>query len=171
MKILKYAWNTVSIILIIIVVILAILIAGVKVVGITPLKVLTGSMEPEYPVGSMIYIKSVDPDDLKKGDTITFKFNQSLATHRIVDIRQSEEIPGTLEYQTKGDANKTVDGQWVNETDIEGRLLFSIPYFGFFANYVQSPPGCYVAIAVGAVLVLFVFLPDIIFPKKKKETT
>lgn len=169
MKIIKTVWNTVSIILVVIVVILAVLIAGVRVVGITPLKVLTGSMEPNYPVGSMIYIKDVEASELKKGDTITFKFNESLATHRIADIRDSSEIPGTLEFQTKGDANKTVDGNWVNENDIEGKLLFSLPYFGFFADFIQSPPGSYIAIACGAVLVLFVFLPDIIFPKKKKE--
>lgn len=171
MKTVKRIWNAVSIVLVVAVVILAVLIAGVRVFGITPFKVLTGSMEPNYPVGSMIYIKNnVDAGSLEIGDTITFNFNDSYATHRIVDIRDSEEDPGTLEFQTKGDANKLTDGKWVQESDIVGKLLFSIPVFGFFANYIQTPPGCYVSIAVCGALVIFVFLPDLIFPKKSKET-
>lgn len=157
-----------SIILVVIVLVLAVLIAGVRVVGITPFKVLTGSMEPNYPVGSMIYImNNTDPETLKVGDIITFNFNNSYATHRIVDIRESVEFPGTLEFQTKGDANKLTDGEWVNQGDIVGKLLFSIPGFGYFANYIQTPPGCYVSIAFGGLLVIFVFLPDVLFPKKK----
>ncbi|MBQ4601357.1 MAG: signal peptidase I [Clostridia bacterium] len=171
MKVIKRIWNTVSTILVVAVLILAVLIAGVRALGITPFKVLTGSMEPDYPVGSMIYIKNnVDAKGLEIGDTITFNFNNSYATHRIVDIRESSSLPGTLEFQTKGDANKLTDGEWVKESDVVGKVLFSIPGFGFFANYIQTPPGCYVSIAMGGVLVIFVFLPDIIFPKKKKET-
>ena len=115
----------------------------------------------------MIYIKNnVDAKSLEIGDTITFRFSNDYATHRIVDVRESAEFPGTLEFQTKGDANKLTDGEWVKESDIVGKLLFSIPGFGFFANYIQTPPGCYLSIAVGGALVIFVFLPDIISPKK-----
>ncbi len=171
MKVIKRIWNTVSMILVVAVLILAVLIAGVRVVGITPFKVLSGSMEPNYHVGSMIYIKNnADAKSLEIGDTITFNFNNSYATHRIVDIRESSSLPGTLEFQTKGDANKLTDGEWVKESDIVGKVLFSIPGFGYFANYIQTPPGCYVSIAVGGALVIFVFLPDFIFPKKKKES-
>ena len=170
MKVIRSIWNTVSAILVVAVLTLAVLIAGVRVFAITPFKVLTGSMEPDYPVGSMIYIKNnVDVRSLKIGDVITFSFNNSYATHRIVDIRDSIEDQGTLEFQTKGDANNLTDGEWVKENDIEGKVLFSIPKFGFIANYIQTAPGCYVSIAIGGAMVIFVFLPDILFPKKKKE--
>lgn len=170
-KIIKTVWNALSILVVIIVVVLAMLIAGVRVFGITPLMVLTESMKPNYPAGSMIYIKDMDAKELKKGDPITFSFNEDgdLATHRIVDIRESKDLPGTLEFQTKGDANEHVDGKWINERDVEGKLLFGIPGFGFFADYIQHPPGLYVAIALGGLLILFVFLPDVIFPKKRKS--
>ena len=54
------------------VVAVAMLLAGVRLVGITPYAVLSGSMEPAFPVGSMIYVKAVDPESIEVGDPITF---------------------------------------------------------------------------------------------------
>ena len=62
----------------------AILLVGVRLVGLRPLVVLSGSMEPTYHVGSMVYVKSVDPESIEVGDPITFLINEDLdmATHR-----------------------------------------------------------------------------------------
>ena len=49
-----------------------------------------------------------------------------------------------------------------------GSPIFTIPYLGYFAEYIQHPPGTYVAIAVGAMLLLIVFLPDLLFDGKGK---
>ena len=48
--------------------------------------------------------------------------------------------------------------------------MFTIPYLGFVANYIQHPPGMYVAIAAGAVLLMLTFLPDVFAPEEKTET-
>ena len=61
MKALKTLWNAVTTVLVSLVVILAILLVGVRVVGLTPYVVLSGSMEPTYHTGSLIYVKKVDP--------------------------------------------------------------------------------------------------------------
>ena len=53
-----------------IVVVLAVLLAGVRLVGLTPYTVLSGSMEPTYHVGSVIYVRGVDPTTLKEGDSV-----------------------------------------------------------------------------------------------------
>ena len=67
---------------------LAILLVGVRVVGFSPYTVLSGSMEPTYSVGDLIYVKTVDPDSIKVGDPITFVANEKLvvATHRVVAV-------------------------------------------------------------------------------------
>ena len=39
--------------------------------------------------------------------------------------------------------------------------MFTIPYLGYVADYIQHPPGMYVAISAGAILLLLVFLPDL----------
>ena len=61
--------------------------AGVRLVGLTPYAVLSGSMEPEYPVGSLVYVKAVDPLDVEVGDAITFSLpSGTLVTHQVYQI-------------------------------------------------------------------------------------
>ena len=69
-----------------------------------PLVVLSGSMEPTLPTGSVIYYHPVEESDLKVGDIVTFKLkdNKTLVSHRITSINN-----GII--QTKGDANNSVD--------------------------------------------------------------
>lgn len=170
----KKIWNAITTFLVVIVVILALLLAGVRLAGINVYAVLSGSMEPTYHTGSVIYVKDVDPFELKTGDVITFMLDEdTLATHRIVDVIPDEEDPSTIRFQTKGDANDAVDGSLVHYKNVVGTPIFSIPYVGYIANYVQNPPGTYFAIAFVVILVMLVFLPDMFdedgTPKKKKH--
>lgn len=173
-KTLKTIWNWVSSILVGIVVLLAVALVGVRVVGLHPYVVLSGSMEPTYHVGSLIYVKSVDYKQLQVGDPITYMVSQdTVVTHRIIEVLVDEEDPDTIRYFTKGDANNVADGSSVHYKNILGKPVFSIPYLGYISNYIQNPPGKYVAMAGGALLVLLVFLPDVFAedeePRKKKE--
>ena len=76
-----------------------------------------------------------------------------------------------IRFRTKGDANDAEDGGLVHYKNVIGRPVFSIPYLGYVADYIQHPPGRYVAISAGAVLLLLVFLPDVFSedPDKKKK--
>lgn len=58
---LKKIWNVISSILVALVVLLALLLVGARVVGLQVFTVLSGSMEPTYHTGSLIYVKKVDP--------------------------------------------------------------------------------------------------------------
>lgn len=161
-KIVKIVWNWISGVLVGIVVLLAIALVGVRMVGLEPYVVLSGSMEPTYHVGSLIYVKSVDYKELQVGDPITYMISQdTVVTHRIIEVLVDEEDPDTIRYFTQGDANSVADGASVHYKNIIGKPVFSIPYLGYFSNYIQNPPGTYIAIAVGAILILLVFLPDI----------
>ena len=60
-KSLKKIWNVISTILVALVVLLALLLVGARVVGLQVFTVLSGSMEPTYHTGSLIYVKKVDP--------------------------------------------------------------------------------------------------------------
>ena len=83
--------NTLSTLLIVLVFIMAFLIAGVRLIGYTPYTVLSGSMEPTFHVGSLIYVKEVDPTTLKVGDPLTFTFsNGTIVTHKIIDIIEAD---------------------------------------------------------------------------------
>lgn len=166
MTVCKKIWNIVSGILVALVVLLAVLLVGVRLVGLQPYTVLSGSMEPTYPVGSLIYVKEVDPQDVEVGQPITFVLNEDLvvATHRVIEIDEENQ-----RFYTKGDANDAADGEPVHFKNLIGIPIFSIPYLGYLAAYIQQPPGLYLCIAAGALLLLLVFLPDLIRLFKKKD--
>ena len=93
----KKLWNGFTTLLVVLVLLLAIALVGVRLVGLQVFMVLSGSMEPTYHVGSLIYVKEVDPAEVKIGDPITFVLNaaMSLANFMRVQIYASME---TLKY-------------------------------------------------------------------------
>lgn len=168
MRSVKRIWNGVTTILVAIVVILALLLVGVRLVGMQVFTVLSGSMEPTYHVGALIYVKKVDPMELEAGDVITFMLDEdTVATHRVVEVVPDEEDPSVIRFRTKGDANDNVDGGLVHYKNVLGTPVFTIPMLGYLASYIQNPPGTYVAISAGAVLLLLVFLPDLFTQEEK----
>ena len=170
-KAVKKIWNIVTSIIVALAVLLAIALVGVRLIGFQVFTVLSGSMEPTYHVGSLIYVKDVNYTELEAGDVITFMLDEStIATHRIVEVVPDENDASVVRYRTKGDANAAEDGSLVHYKNVVGTPVFTIPYLGYVANYIQNPPGMYVAISAGAILLLLVFLPDL-FSKDEKEGT
>ncbi len=169
-KTIKQIWNWISGALAAIVVLLAIALMGVRIVGLKPFAVLSGSMEPTYHVGSLIYVKAVDEKELEVGDPITYKLSQdTVVTHRIIEVLPDEEDLNTLRFITKGDANSVADGAYVHYKSIIGKPIFSIPYLGYVSTYIKNPPGMYIAIAIGVLLIFLVFAPDIFADEDKKK--
>lgn len=60
-------WNAATTVLVVLVVILALLLVGVRLVGFRPMCVLSGSMEPTYHTGSLIYVRPCAPEDVQVG--------------------------------------------------------------------------------------------------------
>ena len=169
MRAIKKIWNVITTLLVAAAVVLTVALVGVRLIGFQPYMVLSGSMEPTYHVGSLIYVKAVDYKTLKAGDPITYMISQdTVVTHRIVEVVADEKEAETIRYVTKGDANDAADGSMVHYKNIIGKPVFCIPYLGYVCNYIQNPPGMYIAIAAGALLVFFVFLLDV-FASDDKE--
>ena len=169
-KIIRKIWDAFTTLLVSLVVILAVMLVGVRLVGLRVYTVLSGSMEPTYQTGALLYVKGVDCEELESGDVITFMMSEdTVATHRIVEPVIDPE-DGTLRFRTKGDANEVEDGSLVHYKNVIGSPVFSIPYLGYFADYIQQPPGSYMAIAVGAMLLILVFLPDLFCGDKDKPS-
>lgn len=159
-------WNCVSTVLVALVVLLAALLAGARLFGLQVFTILSGSMEPKYPVGSLIYVKSVDPSQVKEGDVITFLLSDTVtATHRVVGI--VDQGDGALRFRTKGDANDAEDGTLVHYKNVVGTPVFTIPYLGYFSNWITHAPGKYIAITAAVVFLILLFLPDML--KKADE--
>ena len=163
----KKIWNVISTVLVVRVVAVALLLVVARLFGLLVYAVLSGSMEPTYHVGSVIYVEPVDPSEIQVGDPITFVMNEELtvATHRVVRIDAENS-----HFYTKGDANDAPDAAPVHFNNLLGKPVFTIPYLGYISSYVQSPPGMYYAIAVGVLLLVLVFVPDMLDGGKKKKS-
>ena len=163
----KKIWDAVTTVLVILVVVFAVFLMGSRLVGLQVFNVISGSMEPTYSVGDLLYVKEVDPDSVKVGDPITFVLNEDLvvATHRVVEVDSENRL-----FTTKGDANETEDATPVHFNNLVGVPVFAIPLLGYVSAYIQSPPGMYIAIAFGVLLLAAVFLPDLLTKKSDKET-
>ena len=166
----KKIWSVTSTVLVVLMVLCAVFLLGSRLLGYRVFTVLSGSMEPVYSPGDLIYVKEVDPRSVEKGDIITFVMNEQLAvaTHRVIDIEEGKD--GVLYFQTKGEANETPDVDPVHENNLIGTPQFSIPFLGYVSNFLQTPPGLYITIAVGVFLIALVFLPDLLGMGKKKNS-
>ena len=159
-----------STLLVVFAIILAFLISGMRLFGFQVYGVLTGSMEPTYPVGSLIYVKDVDARTLRVNDVITFSLSPNVvATHRIVELVPDETNPTVTLFRTKGDANNDVDQSLVAERNIIGKVSFCVPVLGYMASYIQEPPGIYVAILVCLVMIGFVIYTDSLGDNGKQQ--
>jgi signal peptidase len=139
--------------------VLALVLAAVTVLVVLPrathgtaLTVLTGSMTPDIPVGSVVIDRPVDPGTLKVGDIATYQkapgVNEYI-THRIVKIDTSTN-PATFTF--KGDANRGPDITPVPAGAIRGKVWFHVPYLGTWRDSISGPMGRVVVIAVVVLL-------------------
>ena len=160
MNILKKVIHLLSSICYILIIIYA-LVCIPYVFGYKPLVVLTGSMEPTFKTGSIIYYKHVNQNELKEGDIITFKMGDYIVSHRI------NKIDNGL-YETKGDANNTVDANKITYNDIVGKdLNINIPYLGYYVKFFKD--NMYILVIIAIILVTEFILGNINKQKKVKE--
>ena len=101
--------------------------------------VLSGSMTPAIPVGSVVVVLPTDPAEVVVGDAITFSSQSDpevLITHRVVEVIEKES--GSLRFRTKGDANEEEDTYLVPAKGVKGVVMATAPYLGY-ANLNNAP--------------------------------
>ena len=191
MKKLVKIWNVFTTLLVVFMMLMAVLLVGVRLIGLTPFTVLSGSMEPAYHVGSLIYVKETKPEKIEVGDAITYVVNEDLlvSTHRVVDIdvfytttkavldeneqpvldengdpmyEEVELEEPSYYFTTKGDANDAVDGTPVYYKNVLGVPVFSIPLLGFLSSWLQTRQGMIMGISIALVIIILTFLPDLL---------
>lgn len=116
--------------------------------------VLSGSMNPEFDAGSVIFVKPVPPEEIVSGDVITYHNEddeKALTTHRVVKTEQNE---GEIIFTTKGDANDVEDFAPVSGNRLVGRKEFHIPYLGLLLNFIQTKNGLLYFIIIPGVLIM-----------------
>ena len=161
MKLLKKLFNILSA-LVYIIIVMYLLTAAPMLLGYRPVMVLSGSMEPAYHVGSILYYKGTEFEDIKEGDVITFQAGEdTLVTHRDTAKDEADKT-----FITKGDANDTEDGSPVKYSQVAGVASpRSIPFAGYFIDWGKKP----VVIAGMAGVIIISVILDSLFPEKKRK--
>jgi len=127
-----------------------------RVAGATPYTVLTGSMQPDYPPGTLVVVTPVDIDDVAVGDVITYQLESgeaAVVTHRVISVGASLDGSGERVLRTQGDANDAPDQNPVQEVQVRGRLWYAIPYLGHVTTRIDgSTRQVVTTVAVGGLL-------------------
>ena len=162
----KKVCNILSGIILALLAILAVVMIAPALLGFKSMAVLSGSMTPKIPVGSVVYAKAVDVSELEVGDIVTYRLSgDTMVTHRIIGIDEEAQ-----QLHTQGDANETEDAAPVAFTNVVGKVFFHLPLLGYLTIYAKTPIGIAAICGVLIVLILLIFLPDIRSGEDKKET-
>jgi signal peptidase len=133
--------------------------------GFKLLVVRSGSMEPAIKTGSMVIDKSFN--DYNVGNIVTFKNKdkpKETTTHRIANIKYQGDIKL---FTTKGDANDSADSEQIAQDRIEGKVIFSIPYFGYAASFARTLPGLIFIIVIPATIIVYEEMKKIHYETKQ----
>ncbi len=158
--------NTLAYIFILFIIILVFPFTITKLFGYTPYGIISNSMEPEIPVGSVIYVKDANPKDIQKDDIITFTVsaaNNNVATHRVVlnDTKNQQFI-------TKGDNNAEIDTNPVSYQNFLGKVTLCVPLLGYVYKILIS---FYGMMLCGILLITAIVLWYLVSQWKKEMKT
>ena len=148
-------WNLISSVLIGMVVALAVLLVASRLPipgNYKVLVVLSGSMEPAIHTGAVVVVKPASEYNI--GDIITFGEsgkNKTPVTHRINNISL---LDGQPVFTTKGDANSDPDSAQIGLNDIQGKVMFSIPFLGYVLEFIRKPLGFAIVVILPALAVI-----------------
>lgn len=136
--------------------------------GLKPAVVKTGSMEPNYPPGSLILVKPTPASQLKLGEVITFtdpdRPARGLVTHRIVKIEHEKGAPI---FTTQGDANAAPDSWRLKLASDAGLMTFSVPTVGRLSFLVRTKQGYMLLLGIPVLLLSLIALTRIWAPSAK----
>ena len=128
-----------------------------SILGVSPFSIKTESMYPTLKPGDLIFSTSVDTEDLRVNDVITYwtviNGERVLNTHRITDIYDGGNH---LIFATKGDNNTAADALTVHESEVVGKYAFRIGGIGKVFDYLQTSTGFLIVVVV-PVFMFFVY--------------
>jgi len=128
------------------------------VTGSTPYTIITSSMEPGYPPGTLVIVRPVEADDVRIGSVITYQLESGkpeVVTHRVIEIIQPSVAGEDPRFVTKGDANGVPDDEPVMDVQIRGEVWYSVPLIGWVNNVVNGDMRSVIIPIVAGVLFLY----------------
>lgn len=173
-QMLKYLWKTIKIIVtLFILIIIGIIITqrifnnNVSVLGYRIFTVATGSMEPEYKVMDILFVKESKESQIKVGDDVVYlgkggTFDGKVITHRVIEIEKENDI---VSFHTKGIAND-IEDPIVYYDQIYGKVIYKGVVLSFVNKIINNPIGFYLLIVIPVAILITL---EIIDRKKEKD--
>jgi len=129
------------------------------VTGSQSYSILTKSMEPTYPPGTLVVVRPVDPANLRVGSVVTFQVSSgddTVITHRIIGVTVNSG--GSRSFTTMGDNNAVADDTTVRPEQIRGEVWYALPWLGAVAALrAQGAFGALIPILGGLLLLIGAF--------------
>ncbi len=122
-----FAW----LVILAVVALLAVAVVVPRLGGATPYTILTSSMEPHMPPGTLVVVRPVDPSEISVGTVITYQLESgrpTVVTHRVTAV--GIDATGELRFTTQGDANSVADAAPVRPVQVRGERWYAVPQLG-----------------------------------------
>jgi signal peptidase len=124
--------------------------------GSTPMTILTSSMEPRLPPGTLVVVKPTPADEIRVGDVMTYQIRSGepdVVSHRVISVSSLSD--GTFTFTTKGDNNDSPDENPVIEAQVRGVVWYSVPWVGYVATAVNGPNRSWIVSALAIALLAY----------------
>ena len=118
--------------------------------GVSAQFVRSGSMEPEFGTGALVFAREASVSDLSKGDVVSIQTESSGVTHRIVEIHRDGDM-ATLTLQ--GDANRNPDTRTYTVSSAD-RVFLDVPWLGYPLGWLREPLGAILLAGLAVVLLV-----------------
>jgi signal peptidase len=129
-----------SVVLVAAVVTICVAVVVPRLAGASPYTVLTGSMAPAYPPGTLVVVRPVEPEDVAVGDVVTYQLRSGrpeVVTHRVVETAVGTTT-GDYEYVTRGDSNQVSDPASVRPAQLKGEVWYAVPHLGRLSTLLSG---------------------------------
>jgi signal peptidase len=141
----------------------------------TPYTVLTSSMTPSYPPGTLVIVKPIEASQIHLGDVITYQVKSGQAevvTHRVVQIIEPSKPGETESFILKGDANSLPDAAPVKPVQIRGKVWYAVPFIGWVNNVINGNSRAMIVPVVAGVLFLYAgyMVASTVVDRRRKAT-
>ncbi len=147
-KILKFFISLISWIsvIILILIIVFLFVSGQNLFSYKPYIIQSGSMEPSIMTGDVVLVKKQNTYSLN--DVVTFKNNNRVSTHRIIE--ENNDL-----FVTKGDANQIKDSEEIKSNQIFGKVVMTLPKLGYIVSFGRSPKGFFLLFFIPGIIIVF----------------
>lgn len=142
-----------------------------RLIGAESFTVVSGSMEPAIPTGSIVVSRPIAVEDVRFNDVITFQMESGKSqtvTHRVIGVDFAD---GQQQFRTQGDANSVEDPVPVLPVQVRGKVLYHVPLVGYMSTWISpaAREGLATAVGVGLLIYAAVLVVRIVLTRGKKN--